>query len=263
MSYYPILTAPYCTGETTLYNFPPNNWESVDQVEQYVNLTYIQDNLWHSVTLDKLDYQAYTKINNNDVANLIPKDALPLLSLSKTKLPKTSEELPILDCNHTTVPEYRSTLGLKSDFVTTSYQGEVNPFPPQASLLTFSPFLQFGVDIENYVLLLNLEKSPQNRVTQIEVYDAHSKSLKKVENIYSNKVNVISLDDVAFDEQSLPVIICRKMAAIPLYFSSYKKGKLLSVEHTHPPASLVVHGNRFGAQKQLKEYWFTQLQNDE
>jgi hypothetical protein len=259
MSYYPILKAPYCTGEVTLYNFPPNNWESVDQVEQYVNLTYIQDNLWHSVTLNKLNYQAYIKIDNNDIVNLIPEGALPLLSLSKSKLPKTSKELPVLDCNHTVVPEYRSTLGLKSGFVTTSYQGEVNPFPPQASLLSFSPFVQFGVDIENYILLLNLESSPQNRETQVEVYDAHNRMLKKVQNIYSNKVNIISLDDAAFDKESLPVIVCRNMAAIPLYFSSYKRGKLLSLEHTHPPASLVVHGNRFGAQKQLKEYWFSQL----
>ena len=259
MSYFPILKAPYCTGETTLYNFPPNNWESVDQVEQYVNLTYIQDNLWHSVTLDKLDYQAYTKINNNDVANLIPKDALPLLSLSKTKLPKISEQLPILDCNHTVVPEYRSTLGLKSNFTTTSYQGEINPFPSPASLLTFSPFLQFGKDVENYLLFLNIEKPPKNRTAEVEIYDTHSKLLKKTQKVYSNQVNIIALDDSGLDEQSLPIVICRTMAAIPFYFSSYKQGELLSFEHTHSPASLVVLGNRFHTQKQLKEYWFSQL----
>ena len=259
MSYYPILSAPYCTGETTLYNFSPNNWEPTKKIKQYVNLTYAQDSLWHSIVLDELDYQSYKKLNNKDIVDLIPEGVLPLLSLSKTKLPKISEQLPILDCNHTVVPEYRSTLGLKSNFTTTSYQGEINPFPSPASLLTFSPFLQFGKDVENYLLFLNLEKSPKNRVAEVEIYDAHSKLLKKTQNVHNNQVSIISLDDSGFDEQSLPIVICRTMAAIPFYFSSYKRGELLSFEHTHSPASLVVLGNRFSAQKQLKEYWFSQL----
>ena len=93
----------------------------------------------------------------------------------------------------------------------------------------------------------------------MEIYDAHNKEFKKAQGAFSNQINIISLDDMGFDEQSLPVVICRGMTSIPLYFSSYKRGELLSIEHTHPPASLVVHGNRFGVQKQLKEYWLSQL----
>ena len=259
MSYYPILSAPYCTGETTLYNFSPNNWESTKKNRQYVNLTYAQEGLWHSLVLDELDYHAYKKISYKDIVDLIPEGVLPLLSLSNTALSKTSEQLPALDCNRTAVPEYRSTLGLKSNFTTTSYQGEINPFPSPASLLTFSPFLQFGKDVENYLLFLNIEKSPKNRTAEVEIYDTHSKLLKKTQKVYSNQVNIIALDGCGLDEQSLPVVICRTMAAIPFYFSSYKQGELLSFEHTHSPASLVVLGNRFHTQKQLKEHWFSQL----
>lgn len=259
MSYYPILKAPYCIGKTTLYNFPPNNWESVDKCEQIVSLTYIKDELWHSESLGKLKYQSYRAIDYSGISNLIPDGALALLSLSKEGLPETSKELPVLKCNHTNVPNYRATLSLRSEFTETSYQGEIDPFPPQASMLTFSPFLQFGDDTENYVLLMNLEKIPENREVEVEIYDAHSKELKRVEGAFSNQMNTISLDNIGFDEQSLPVVICRGMASIPLYFSSYKQGSLLSLEHTHPPASLVVHGNRFGVQRQLKEYWFSQL----
>jgi len=260
MSYYPILTAPYCSGKTTLYNFPPNDWESVDKCNQVVSLTYIKDGLWHSKSIEELRYQSYKVVNHSDIVDLIPDGALALLSLSKGELPDTSKDLPVLSCNHTNVPNYRATLSLKSASTETSYQGEIDPFPPQASMLTFSPFLQFGEDIENYVLLMNLEKSPENREVEVEIYDAHSKKIKKVKSIFSNQINAISLDDMGFDGQSLPVVICRGMASIPLYFSSYKKGSLLSLEHTHPPAMLVVHGNRFGVQKQLKDYWFERLQ---
>jgi hypothetical protein len=49
------------------------------------------------------------------------------------------------------------------------------------------------------------------------------------------------------------------MAFVPLYFSTTKDGQFLSLEHTHPPASLVTHGDRFGAQRHLKKLWFSQL----
>ena len=43
MSYYPILKAPYCTGKTTLYNFPPNDWEGARNDKKVINLSYIDD----------------------------------------------------------------------------------------------------------------------------------------------------------------------------------------------------------------------------
>lgn len=259
MSYYPILKAPYCSGKTTLYNFSPNNWESVYKCEQIVSLTYIEDGLWHSRAIGKLKYQSYKVVDYSDVVDFIPDGALAFLSLSKEELPETSAELPVLNCNHTNTPAYRATLGLKSVFTETSYQGEIDPFPSQASMLTFSPFLQFGDDVENYILLVNLEKTPDNREVEVEFYDTHSKELKKVESALSNQINIISLDNMGFDKQSLPAVICTGMSSVPLYFSSYKQGEMLSLEHTHPPASLVMHGNRFGAQKQLKDYWLSQL----
>jgi len=263
MSYFPILSAPYCYGKTTLFNFAPNNWQSQDKCQKFISLTYIEDGLWHSRTIGKIDYHTFKVISHSDVVNIIPDGAMALLSLSKNELPETSIELPMLDSIRTSMPNSRATLGLKSEFAQTSYQGEIDPFPAQASLLTFSPFLQFGDDIENYVLLMNLEKKPENRQVEVEIYETSNKQIKKVQSVFSNKINIISLDDMGFDNNSLPAIICRGMASIPLYFSSYKKGVLLSLEHTHPPASLVLHGNRFGIQKMLKEFWFSKLKNNE
>ena len=123
MSYYPILNAPYCSGKTVLYNFSPNNWEPSYKGKQYVNLTYIQDGSWRSFVLDELNYQAFKTIYHEDVISLIPEGGMPFLSLSRTKLPKKSKKLPVVDCNHTVTPEYRATLGLKSNYTETSYFG--------------------------------------------------------------------------------------------------------------------------------------------
>ena len=49
------------------------------------------------------------------------------------------------------------------------------------------------------------------------------------------------------------------MAGIPFGFGISKDEKMLSLEHTHPPASFAVHGNRFAVQGQIKKQWFNIL----
>jgi len=263
MSYFPILKAPHCYGQTILYNFSPNNWESVYKRSQTINLSYTDGVYWHSSKLGELAYGDYKVVNYQDIKNFLPDNALPLLSLSHNKLDKKSKELPKIVCNQTSVPDHRSTLNLKSQYSATSYQGELNPFPPKASLLTFSPFLQFNNEVENFLLFLNIEKKADNRKVKVEIFDAKTKALKCEKSASSNNITIISLDDCGFSKNDLPVVISREMSGIPLYFSCANQGEFLSLEHTHPPASLVVHGDRFAAQRHLKNYWFSQLKHYE
>ncbi len=263
MSYYPILSAPYCTGQTTLYNFAPNNWEQYKQSDKHISLTYLKENLWHSIGLEVLEYGHSKIVSHQDIIKQLPENTLPLLSLSDTPLPQTSTQLPTPIIDKPIVPNHRATLALHSDLSKTSYQGEINPFPPKASLLTFSPFLQFGEEVKNYVLLLNIEKQASSRKVKVEIYSADDKILKNTQTAYSNNITTVSLDNLGFNEKTLPIVVCKTMTAIPLYFSCANQGEFLSLEHTHPPASLVVHGNRFGVQRSLKDYWFSQLKNDE
>jgi hypothetical protein len=85
MSYYPILSAPYCTGKTTLYNFPPNSWESADKCDQVVSLTCIKDGLWHSKIIGKLKYQEYKVVDYSDIVDLTPDGAGSVVTKSIDK----------------------------------------------------------------------------------------------------------------------------------------------------------------------------------
>ena len=131
MSYYPILSAPFCNGKTTLYNFPPNSWESVDNVDQVVSLTFSKDGFWHSKAIEKLKYQEYKIFNYSDIAKLTPDGALPLLSLSKEGLPEISPELPVINFNHTITPAHRATLSLQSKFSETVTKERLTHFLPR------------------------------------------------------------------------------------------------------------------------------------
>jgi hypothetical protein len=190
------------------------------------------------------------------MADIVPGDALTLLSLTRTPPPAESAILPKLDTALTSVPAWRATLGLSTSEAQTSYQGEMDAFPPQGSLLTFGPLIQFGEGIKNHLILLNIENSPVSRVAELEIYDAAGLKLRGRFPVINNAANSIPLDGLDFEPGDLPLFICRGMAAIPLYFSSAMEGAYLSLEHTHPSASLVVHGRRWEAQKLLKNRWF-------
>jgi hypothetical protein len=259
MSFYPILLAPDCTGFTTVCNFPPNDWEIVYKEAKLINLTWTDGNYWHSETIDELKFGSMQTFRHTDVENYLPIGVMPLLSLGRESLPKRSELLPST-LKETFLPAWRATLGLMSPHASTCYQGELDPFPMPGSLLTFAPFIQYGDEVTNYMLFLNLEKSPKSRSSNVEIYSiSDPKIIKGTFKVINNNISVVNLDDLGFSHVDLPVIICKGMSGIPLYFSKNRDNSFLSLEHSHPPVSFVVHGNRWNAQKLLKEKWFSSL----
>ena len=160
MIFFPILNAPHVEGFTTIANFPPNNWEVKYKGPLNLYLTFFKDGIWHNKFVESMPYNSFKTIFHADLIPLIDEDVIPLLSLNISHLPDTSEELPNPDFLSTRIPSWRASLGLMSEFSKTNYQGEVFPFPPTASMLSLSPFFQLGKDIENYVLLMNVEKKP-------------------------------------------------------------------------------------------------------
>jgi hypothetical protein len=244
-------------GFVTLCNFSPNNWESHACKEQIIHVTWAKDGLWFSKSLGSLEPEKFLTICSDDIESIVPDDSIVLFSLAHAPLPLASPFLPELDSCCATFPMWRATLGLSSgSYEQTSYQGEIDPFPPNGTLLTFGPFMQFGRDINNYLILLNIESSPVIRLAELEIYDSAEMKFKGRFSVRNNAVTSISLNELGFKEDDLPLFICREMAFIPLYFSKTLNGAYLSLEHTHPPASLVVHGKRWEAQKFLKRRWF-------
>lgn len=257
MSYFPILNAPDCHGWTTLCNFSPNNWEVIDKADKFIHVTWTESGVWRSKKLGNLISDELRTITVGELEGIVPGDALPLLSLSLNELPETSDILPNIDIFRTNLPAWRAALGLSTEISSVSYQGEIDPFPSMGSLLTFNSFMQFGNEIENYLLIANIEKSPIIRTSQLKIYNSKTMELKSTVVVKNNNISVVSLDNLGFTQTDLPLIICKEMSAIPLYFSKTKDNSLLSLEHTHPPASFAIHGKRWDVQKTLKNKWFS------
>ena len=58
------------------------------------------------------------------------------------------------------------------------------------------------------------------------------------------------------------MFVSKGMAAIPFGLGINLDMNLMSLEHTHPPGSFVVRGDRNKIQKQIKSKWLEKLKVD-
>ena len=184
--------------------------------------------------------------------------SLILLQFRKTPLAKYLDALPDHEFSYNKTPEWRATVGFSLNNAQTSYQGEINPFPQRASLLTFHPFIQYN-QVNNYLLFFNVEKLPFFREKEIEIFEANTKKFVDKVKVKNNSSNLIPLDKYNFSQDQLPVFVCRSMAGVPFGLGISQNNEMLSLEHTHPPASFSVHGERFKVQSEIKRQWFNLL----
>lgn len=260
MPFFPLLNTTKAAGFTSVHNFSPNNWENQCEETKTVWAIYSDGIKWKTKKLDSLDPGASKTYHYSELHKHINAKEQPLivLQLRKTSLAETLDELPPQEFTYTKTPEWRATVGFNLLESQTSYQGEIDPFPPRASLLTFHPFIQYQ-KIKNYFLFINVEKSPTYRESSIEIYEANSRNFVDEVKVFGNHTNLIELDQYGFSPTDLPVFISRSMAGIPFGLGVSDDKKMLSLEHTHPPASFAVHGERFKVQAEIKRQWFNAL----
>ena len=260
MSFFPLLTIDKTIGFCTVHNFSPNNWEKIKPSAKSLWAIYSNGEKWITKELDFVQIGESKTYYYDDFEVKKRSDFNPiiLLQFRRTPLLSSLDFLPSHEFIFSNIPEWRSTTGFQLNNTETSYQGEINSFPPKASLLTFHPFIQYS-DLENYLIFLNIEQSPIYRKAEIEIYNAETKILLDKVYVKSNHINVIPLDEYGFKPNELPLFICRTMAGIPFGFGISNENNMLSLEHTHPPASFVVQGERYLVQKKIKKKWFDLL----
>jgi hypothetical protein len=262
MSFYPLFDILDNSGFVNLPNFSPNNWEKTQIGSKLVHAISANESLWESRSAGSIQQDTFRRFLTSDFAKInctehedgFVSDVVLLHLGGQEDLTGNFKELPQSLLSQTHWPEWRATIGFENAISKVSYQGEINPFPPVASLLTFHPFIQFE-SVNNYFVFLNIEKSPKYRWTEIEIYLSGSAKKIGTHKIRNNSANIIPLDKYGFLPQDLPVFISKNMAGIPFGYGVDINSGMLSLEHTHPPASFTLHGNRISSQKSIKMNW--------
>lgn len=245
-------------GETTVHNFPPNNWEKFFVSSKSINVTWTDGKQWNSVSLGQIKPYESIKISYDDVKSIVPDATLPLLSLTEEIPNEKISNLNYQNSLGTTWPMWRATIGIGKDNSITSYQGELIPFPNTGSMLSFAPFINNPAEII-LLILINIEIEPEIREGLIEIFSYKTKEKKLSKKISNNNVSIIDISKIIFDNDDMLVLKSTELSSIPLIFSASNNYTNLSLEHTHPPAALSILGSRFLVQRDIKKKWFQLL----
>ena len=246
-------------GSTTVYNFPPNDVQKVVSKSRYLNLIWMDVNCWKTKLITRIKPLESKEIFYDLVK---PKDVhndLLIMCITDEPLSPIMKSLPVSTLP-TTTPIWRSTVSIYKDNSSASYQGEIEPFPEKATLLSFIPFMQKKINIKNYLIFLNLESKPNSRKGSLKFSTVRKPEIIiKDAEIKSNSCNLIDLNNLNIADNELLVCYTKSMSGIPLFLSFSNDESTMSLEHTHPPASFLIHGNRNIAQRIIKENWYNLL----
>jgi hypothetical protein len=262
MSYYPLFNILDSEGFVNLSNFPPNNWEIKEVGDKNIQVFWSDGDQWltrnEGILFDghfkEFKTSDFFIKKNPELINGVYINDLVLLQLREDMLHGKQESIPDDHSYSTVWPEWRATIGFRRKDSQVSYQGEITATPDKATLLTFHPFIQYD-DAENFLVFVNMEKSPKYRFSNFYILNGSTRENIINLKVRNNAVNVIPLDIYGFKPTDLPVFYCDSMAGIPFGFAKGKNTSMLSLEHTHPPASLTLFGDRFQAQKYIKTEW--------
>jgi len=211
-----------------------------------------------SKKISEMSYGDEIRLVTNDIDEKCLATGLALIYPSLEPIEPELSTLPSRKVWYSEIPAWRNTSGFYNEFTQVSYQSDIEPLPSKASLLTFHPFIQFG-DVINNLLVLNVTNDPKIQSGKISMFNSFDKSFIADSLISTNSLTTIPLDVYSFKPTDLPVFYSPEIAGIPFGLGIAKSGKMLSLEHTHPPASLVLHGNRRAIQGKIKKSWIEKL----
>jgi hypothetical protein len=256
--FFPLMKTPDLDGFCDLVYESPNSWENRINKSVSIYLLWSDGEKWNSYKLREMQHGDYVKISTRELDKKYLKTGLALIYPSIDKLATTMDKLPSRKVWYSEIPAWRNTSGFSNQHTQVSYQADIEPLPPKASLLTFHPFIQFG-EVINNLLVLNVTSDPKIQNGEISFFNSIDKSFVAKADISTNSLTTIPLDTYNFKPTDLPVFYSPSIAGIPFGLGIAKSGRMLSLEHTHPPASLVLHGDRRGAQGKIKKSWIEKL----
>jgi hypothetical protein len=256
--FFPLMKTPNLNGFCDLVYESPNNWENRIHKPISLYLLWSNGNRWLSKKISEMNYGDEIRLVTSDIDEKCLATGLALIYPSLEPIEPELSTLPSRKVWYSEIPAWRNTSGFYNEFTQVSYQSDIEPLPSKASLLTFHPFIQFG-DVINNLLVLNVTNDPKIQSGKISMFSSFDKSFIADSLISTNSLTTIPLDIYNFKPTDLPVFYSPEIAGIPFGLGIAKSGKMLSLEHTHPPASLVLHGNRRAIQGKIKKSWIEKL----
>ena len=260
MSFYPILKVPGFEGGVTVHNYSPNNFQSYKQIKRHAYVCWADGKCWKSHKVATLRPGESLTVQQSELIGLVPEDSLPYVFLSKDFLKNKYSSIKEIKTPSASLPAWRSTISLEFGNISrTSYQGEIDPLPTEGTCLTFNYLVQPQDGVETWLIALSLINQPLLNPAIVYFFDPEQPSEPLHQEILkTNGINSFLIPhDIAVNENL--VIVCQRASFIPIFFSCNDSRTQLSLEHTHPPGSCAIFGDRLKAQRMIKRNWLSKL----
>jgi hypothetical protein len=256
MHYFFLAKVPGLEARTTLCNFAPTD-DVPAPPESWAHVLWSDGRCWQFRALSRIPAGQALTVSEKDLAGIVPDDASPFLCIHPERLPETADSLP--RSNHMdTQPLWRSNIQVVAPTTSASYQGEY----PKAmlgiavgTLLSIGPMHQRGPKVHTKLVLPNMRDDPRHGPATLKFIGLRSHALWGTAPVARNRVNVVDLDDLPCDPADPLTVVSDDITGVPLYLSHTDDFGQLSFEHTHPPVTMMVFGDRDRYQKHMKRWW--------
>ncbi len=238
-----------------IFNRPPAERLSNDIItSKNVLVFYSDNNQWHSHCITKLTPNSSITLKKKDLPKNFQDKSVFLCLSDNEKVEKFSlNNENYMNC----IPSWRANIKISSNTSSVSYQGEY-PFimtQKKLSLVSCSPMIQYGIDINSYFYLINLKSDPKQNQFNVKIMDIDKNIIQEVK-FKTNYINILNLNDIIKkNNKLLYVFTSDEEGGIPIFFSKNINNTSFSLEHTHPPTEYTFQGNRNLFQKKKKSFW--------
>ena len=245
----------------TLANFPSIEARLPWDLEQILHVAWTDSAFWHIRSLDTLTPGKTIVVSSDELPQEIPNNASPFFFLHPTKLPVKLYRLIISDLMNTS-PNWRANIQLFSQTTSTSYQGE---YPgsmlgiPKGTLLSLGPLVQIKPGIFSKLILVNLTSNPGNEICQVHFAQMAKQKVLFDAFVKRNHCNIIDLSFLDCEESDPICVFSKDLTGIPIFLTHDLEFTKMSMEHTHPPAEMLVFGDKNIFQKQMKSWWLSNI----
>lgn len=257
MNYYFMPRIPGVKSAVTLVNYPCVETGKVS-VTQYAHVTWSDGTQWQVRFLKQVEPDGIERFTSDDLPEECRAETCsPFLFLYPEQLPETLDTLVVSD-HMETVPTWRGNIQLFSETAAVSFQGE---FPggmtkiPTGTLVSSSNMIQLSDNASTKLILPNMRLKPDIIEGRLMLVKARDGEVLMETTIKTNTINVVDTTGIRFDPPDMLIVMTPDMVCIPMYFSYNKDFTQLSLEHTHPPSSLLVFGDVNKFQRDMKSYW--------
>lgn len=256
MNFYFMPRVEHVDSAVTLVNFPCVE-TGKQSVQQYAHVTWSDGKKWQVRFLKDVPADSIERFETSDLPDDCDENCSPYLFLYPEKLPEFLDTLVISD-HMETVPTWRGNIQLFSKTTSVGFQGE---FPggmtkiPRGTLVSSSNMIQLSKKAGTKLILPNMRLDPKIEEGRLILVKARDGDVLKETTIKTNTINVIDTSGIIFDPPDMLIVMTPDMVCIPMYFSYNDDYSQLSLEHTHPPSSLLVFGDVGKFQRDIKTHW--------